>query len=79
MAENCPDDGLFPKIPRGHTWSEAWRHECEARTVMTWPKAQRVEFYRKIAEKRGQDAAQRLVDKVRELAGSGSSESSIAG
>lgn len=49
------------------TWSEAWRAECEARYVMRLPKQQRQEYYRAVAEKRGEKAAHRLVADVNRL------------
>ena len=46
------------------TSSEQHRHETEARTVMRWPKAQREAFYKEVAAKRGEKAAQALIAEV---------------
>ena len=41
-------------------FSEEWRAECEAREVLGWPKAKRLEHYAECAKKRGKAAAERL-------------------
>ena len=55
---------LLPDIPRGETWTEAFRAECEARKVMRLPKPEREAIYRSVAQLRGQAAAQRLAEDV---------------
>ena len=46
--------------PRVGTWSEAWRHGCEVRLVVSWPPERRAEFCKGVAEKRGRAAAVKL-------------------
>lgn len=46
--------------------SEAWRAECEARHVMNLGR-RRQEYLQGIAAKRGQDAAQQLLQHARQL------------
>lgn len=38
--------------------------ECEARTVMRWPKAKRVEFYAEVKKKRGEKVLSELIAAV---------------
>lgn len=45
-------------------YSEAWRAECEARTVLAMPRDKRLEHYQACAAKRGKEAAQSLRDDV---------------
>jgi hypothetical protein len=58
---------LSPSIDRGHTWSEAWRAECEARMVASLPRSQRLDYYEHIAKRRGEDAARALSAAVRDV------------
>jgi hypothetical protein len=39
--------------------------ECEARTVMVWPKEKRLEFYAGVKKKRGEKAANALIAEVK--------------
>lgn len=47
--------------------SEEWRAECEARTVLGWPREQRQAFYVSVAKKRGEEAARKLINDVKRL------------
>lgn len=38
------------------TWTEQYRHECEARMVARMSKAQRLEYYELVQKYRGRDA-----------------------
>ena len=58
---------LLPDLPRDHKWSEAYRLECEARMVAALPRPHRLEYYERIAKRRGHNAAQALVNAVNEL------------
>ena len=49
------------------TWSEQFRHECEARSVMSKPKHWRDEYYALCLKHRGKAAVKRLVDEVNRL------------
>ena len=51
-------------VPSG---SEAWRHETEARHIMTLPKDERRPYLDAIAKLRSQDAVDRLERTMREL------------
>lgn len=53
---------------RGHTYTEAWRHECEVRYVvkMDGPESRRA-FLDGVEKKRGKAAADRLRDGVRKV------------
>lgn len=53
-----PNDGPID------TYSEEWRRICEARHVMKLEKEKRREYYQKVAENRGREAAQELKDEV---------------
>lgn len=44
--------------------TEKHRHETEARTVMRWPKDQRLRYYEQVAAKRGHEAATALIEEV---------------
>lgn len=48
------------------TWSEKHRRECEARTVLRWPREKRTEYYADVKKRRGDAAAQELIRNVRE-------------
>lgn len=48
------------------THSEQHRAECEARTVMRWPRAQRQDYYDKVKRARGEKAAKELAAAVSE-------------
>ena len=48
-------------------YSEAWRAECEARTVLAMPREQRLAHYEGCAKRRGHEAALQLRDAVRRL------------
>lgn len=48
------------------TWGSLHRLECEARLVMQWPKPERLAYYADVKKKRGETAAQQLIEKVRE-------------
>lgn len=50
---------------RVDSWSEAWRHECEARSILAMPsKHQRQDFLAGIEKYRGAAAAEKLRAKV---------------
>lgn len=49
------------------TYSEEWRHECEARQVLKWGLQERREYLQLVGSKRGIEARLKLEDKVREL------------
>ena len=51
---------LLPDIPRGSTWTEAWRQECEARLVASLPRSERREYFERVAKRRGEPAAREL-------------------
>lgn len=44
----------------GPTWTDAWRLECEARLVLTWPLDQRQDYLAAVEKARGAEAAQAL-------------------
>ena len=46
------------------SWSEDYRRQCEARTVMRWDKVRRTDYYAKVTALRGQESAQQLKDEV---------------
>lgn len=64
---------------KADSYSEAWRHECEARTVLAMPLAQRRDFlkgykdahtnrtFKGVAGNRGQDAVARLQDTMQAI------------
>lgn len=66
-------------LERGHTWSEAWRHECEVRFVCSLPSQQARHRYlegdptaqpraiRGVRQQRGDAAADRLTADARAL------------
>ena len=56
---------LLPDIPRGYTWTEAHRAACEARLVASLPRAQRLDYYERVAKRRGQQAAADLAANVK--------------
>lgn len=59
-------------IDRGHTYTEAFRHECEVRFVVNMPGPQeRRDFMDGVEKKRGKPAADRLRDGVRAAWASG--------
>lgn len=47
------------------TWGENHRRECEARTVLRWPREKRTEYYADVKKRRGDAAAQELIRTVR--------------
>jgi hypothetical protein len=49
------------------TSSDEHRRDCEARTVMRWPREARANFYRQVRERRGEARAQQLIDDVNRL------------
>ena len=55
--------------------SEAWRMECEIRFVAAMTQDQRKAFYLEVKKRRGEEAANALIEKVnalrRQLAGRG--------
>ena len=51
-----------PAVP--YTWTEAWRHECEARYMITLPMEARKAYYRGVREKRGEAAMNELIAEV---------------
>ena len=51
---------LLPDIERGHTWTEAWRAECEARLVASLPRSERRDYFERVAKRRGDPAARDL-------------------
>lgn len=42
------------------TWTEQYRHECEARMVARMSKAQRLAYYELVQKYRGRDAVRKL-------------------
>ena len=58
---------LLPDIERGHTWTEAWRAECEARLVASLPRAERRDYFERVAKRRGEPAARELAAVYRRL------------
>ena len=53
---------------RGPTYTEAWRHECEVRYIISMPgREQRAGYVEAVAKRRGQPAAERLRSSVRQL------------
>ena len=40
------------------SWSEDYRRQCEARTVMRWDRIKRTEYYADVKKRRGEAAAQ---------------------
>lgn len=46
------------------TWTEAHRHACEVREVLTWPRDKRLRYYGLVEKTRGTQAATRLRDAV---------------
>ena len=48
------------------TWSELYRAQCEAKTVMRWAKEKRQAYYREVAKTRGEAAARALIAAVRQ-------------
>lgn len=51
---------LLPDIERGPTWAEAYRAECEARLVASLPRAERRDYFERVAKRRGEPAAREL-------------------
>jgi hypothetical protein len=49
------------------TYSEEWRHECEARAVLNMPLLDGQNYLQLVEEKRGKSARDYLQVKVREL------------
>ena len=58
---------LLPDIPRGPTWSEAWRCECEARLVAALPRSERRAYFERVAKRRGEAHARELAAVYRRL------------
>lgn len=58
--------GRAPCEKASCTWSEQYRAQCEAKTVMRWPKEKRQAYYQKVAKTRGEAAAQALIAAVRQ-------------
>ena len=58
---------LLPDITHGHTWSEAWRAECEARLVASLPRSERREYFERVAKRRGEPAARELASVYRRV------------
>jgi hypothetical protein len=50
-----------------NTYSEEWRHECEARAVLNMPLLDAQNYLQLVEEKRGKSARDYLQVKVREL------------
>lgn len=49
------------------SWSEAYRNECEARELLSWPLAARRKQLALIHEKRGHEAYLKLTDEMTRL------------
>lgn len=47
------------------TWSEEWRAQCEARSVMRRPKEERAAYYADVKRYRGEKGLQDLIERVR--------------
>jgi hypothetical protein len=47
------------------TWTEKHRAECEARLVMLWDKPTRLAYYADVKKKRGEAAAQQLIEETK--------------
>jgi hypothetical protein len=47
------------------TWGEAHRLQCEARQVMRWDRLTRLAYYADVKKKRGQAAAQHLIEETK--------------
>lgn len=58
---------ILPDIPRGPTWSEAWRQECEARMVASLPRSERRDYFERVAKRRSEDHARQLAAVYRRL------------
>ena len=46
--------------PRGFSYTEAWRHQCEVRFVLALPRAERAAYVDSTAKYRTPDAVERL-------------------
>ena len=58
--------GTHPCNKTDCTWSERHRRASEARTVMQWPREERTEYYADVKKRRGDAAAQQLIEDVKE-------------
>lgn len=58
--------GASPCDKPGCTWKEAFRATCEAKTVVEWPKLKRDRYYQEVKARRGEEAARKLIEGVRE-------------
>lgn len=47
------------------TWGEGHRLQCEARLVMCWDKPTRLAYYADVKKKRGDTAAQQLIEETK--------------
>jgi len=47
------------------TWGEKHRLECEARLVVSWDRLTRLTYYADVKKKRGQAAAQQLIEETK--------------
>jgi hypothetical protein len=47
------------------TWTERHRLECEARHVAHWDRVTRLAYYADVKKKRGEAAAQQLIEETR--------------
>jgi len=59
---------LLPELPRGTSWSEQFRHECEMRVIVAMQPERRKLFLAGVIAKRGEAAAQRIVRSLPTLA-----------
>lgn len=66
MSHICQCERCQPAAP-GKTYTQAWMRECEARSVLAMPFADRKPYLRKIEERRGADARIALEDEVMRL------------
>ena len=57
--------GVKPCDKPNCTWGEKHRRECEARSVLRWPREKRTEYYADVKKRRGNAAAQELIRAVR--------------
>ena len=58
---------LLPDIERGHSWSEDYRRECEARMVIRMSAERRMDYIDRIESRRGKAAADLLMKTIRSL------------
>lgn len=57
-AGETPGDRRGAEMP--YTWSEAWRHECEVRYVLTLSPMERRAYLDRVVERRGAERGGKL-------------------